>query len=120
MLPVIALAVAPAADAASRSANLSVVATVVRSCVVPPPSLELTCARGAVAQVQITPLPAAGLRGSFFGVPGRPLRPFAPARSPLMGAHPPAPLVTSEGAGNDNRDPAADDTADTFLLTVNF
>jgi hypothetical protein len=37
-----------------------------------------------------------------------------------MGAHPPAPLVTSEGAGNDNRDPAADDTADTFLLTVNF
>ena len=117
-----ALGAASEVAAASRSANLSVVATVARSCVSAPQSLEVTCTKGTVTQVQVTPVTATGAsRGSFFGVAGT--RGALATEAPFAEKAAPAPFVTSGTAGNGNgvlSAPADDGASETFLVTVNF
>jgi hypothetical protein len=117
------LLLATDAAAASRSANLSVVATVAVSCASPPQSVVLTCTKGAVTQVQITPLTTSTLvSGTFFRVPG-PARAFSTTPLPSAVSARPEPRVISGMPADASEIPAAfdgDGDTDTVLITINF
>ena len=125
LVGVLAGSAAPHAAAASRSANLSVVATVVTSCASAPSSLLPVCTRGGPTQIDVTPVAASAFSafafpGSFFGVRG-PMQYLGRAQGPLVGTAAPTPFVTSEPAGTGTLAAPEDDGAsDTFLVTVNF
>ena len=115
-----AFGAAPDAAADSRSATLSVAATVTTSCVGPPRSLVVTCTRGGVVQVQVTSLgdPLTS-RGSFFGISGT-SGPRAWAPSPVVEHGAPVPPPATDTADDGTLTLPNEAGSGAYLITVNF